>query len=228
MASFRMPLGFRLLEELLEALPYGRVFTSEEAVEAGHRFGLSTSHVHKLLSEMSSGGVLDRPRRGLYVMRPPFGGRDEVRPVAVAIRAAEPSVVTGQSALAFWDLIDQAPLKFETLATPTRLAWDREVRRDGRALWEWDGSVFEFRRVPDQEMFGIREVRLDSETVVPMFDAERSVLEELVRSQAAGAAILAQHRSELDLRRLYSYAQRLGEPVVALIERALGRELIAA
>jgi hypothetical protein len=77
-------------------------------------------------------------------------------------------------------------------------------------------------------MFGIRDVRLDSETVVPIFDAERSSLEELISSPVTGAEILSQHRDELDMKRLHGYAQRLGEPAVALVERALGRELIAA
>src|SRR5260370_26575333 len=113
MAGLRVPVALRLLQELLEELPDGRVFTSQEAIGAARHLGLSSPHVLKLLSEMRAAGILDRPRRGLYVMRPPFGGRDEVRPIAVAVRAVEPSVVTGQSALAHWGLIDQAPLKFE-------------------------------------------------------------------------------------------------------------------
>ncbi|MGH7686042.1 MAG: type IV toxin-antitoxin system AbiEi family antitoxin domain-containing protein [Candidatus Dormibacteria bacterium] len=230
MAKFRVPHGFRLLRELLEGLPYGRVFTSEEAIDAGKRLGLTATHVHKLLSEMSEDGVvLTRARWGLYVMHPPFGGRDEVRPIAVAVRAAEPSAVSGQSALAHWGLIDQAPLKFDTLATPTRPSWHTGVQHRGAfTRWVWDGPAFEYRRVPQREMFGIRDVRLDSETVVPMFDPERSVLEELLMSPSTGAHILAEHRDDLDIKRLHAYAQRAGRSATELVEQTLGRELIAA
>lgn len=230
MASYHVPVGVRLLTELLDTLSEGRVFTTEEAVDAGGRLGLRPWHVHKVLSEMSgTGGVLDHPRRGLYVMRPPFGGRDEVRPIAVAVRVVEPAAVAGQSALAFWRLIDQMPLKYETLTTAARLRSSGALQsRADRAVWQWDGSAFEFHRVPVSQMFGIADVRIDSETVVPMFDAERTVVEQLVRSPAAGAEIVAEHRDSLDLARLYSYAKRVGEPVVALIDRALARQFVAA
>ena len=230
MACYHVPTGVRILAELLDALPEGRVFTTEEAVDAGSRLGLTPSHVHKVLSEMSgTGGILDRPRRGLYVMHPPFGGRDEVRPIAVAARALQPSAVAGQSALAFWTLVDQVPLKYETLVTPARPTPTAGMHPLGdHATWKWGGGAFEFRRVSTSQYFGIRDVRVDCETVVPMFDAERSVLEELVRSPGAGAAILEEHRDALDLPRLYGYAQRLGEPVVALVDRTLARQLVAA
>jgi len=227
--SIRLPHGLRLLQELLEWLPYGRVFTSEEATEAGKRLGLAPSHVHKLLSEMRTSGLLLRPRRGLYVMRPPFGGRDDVRPIAVAARVVEPSAVSGQSALAHWDLIDQVPSRYETLVTPARLGWESGVdHRGATTRWTWDGLAFEFRHVPEREMFGIRRVRLDSDTEVPMFDRERSLLEELVCRPTSGAGILIQHRDELDIKRLMDYAARAGDAAVAVIERTLGRELIAA
>ena len=230
MASYRTTTGTRLLAELLDTVAEGRVFTTEQAVHAGRRLGLTPSHVHKMLSEMSgSGGILDRPRRGLYVMHPPFGGRDAVRPIAVAVRAVQPSAVAGQSALAFWGLLEQVPLKYETLETPARLTSAAGMRPHGdRAAWQWDGAAFEFHRIPKNQMFGIRDVRLDCETVVPMFDAERSVLEELVRSPRAGAEILAGHRDTLDLPRLYDYAKRVGEPAVALVDRTLARQLVAA
>ena len=121
------------------------------------------------------------------------------------------------------------PLKYETLATPARLTSSAGMHTPGdRAAWQWDGTAFEFHRVSQSQMFGIGDVRLDCETVVPMFDAERSVLEELVRSPGAGAEILEWHRDVLDLPRLYSHAKRLGEPVVALVDRALARQLVAA
>jgi predicted transcriptional regulator of viral defense system len=226
----KLPHGIQLLQQLVEWLPYGRVFTSEEALEAGRRLGLSPAHVLKLLSAMSaSGAVLVRPRRGLYVMCPPFGGRDEVRPTAIAVRAVEPSAVAGQTALAHWGLIDQAPMKYETLVTPAALRWsDGLQRRDRATRWTWDGHTFEYRHVRDREMFGIRLVRLDSETDVPMFDRERSLLEEVLRAPMSGAAIVADHRDEVDLRLVATYARQAGPSAVALVESVLGRIALAA
>jgi len=226
----KFPHSLQLLQDLLEWLPYGRVFTSEEAIEAGRRLGLSSTHVLKLLSEMTSPwAVLLRPRRGLYVIRPPFGGRDQVQPIAVAVRAVEPSAVAGQTALAHWGLIHQAPMKYETLITPSSLRWTEGVERHGSVTrWRWEGHEFEYRRVREHEMFGIRSVRLDSETEVPMLDRERCLLEEILRSSTSGAAMLAEHRGEIDLRLLASYASVLSRTAVAQVESLLGRITIAA
>src|ERR1035437_4255703 len=111
MSEPRLSHGFKLLQILLEQLPDGRVFTTGEAVRAGSELELTTAHVHKLLSDLASGAILARPRPGLYVMRPPSGGRYEVLPIAIAVRAAEPAAIAGLTALSHWGLIDQVPVK---------------------------------------------------------------------------------------------------------------------
>ena len=61
-------------------------------------------------------------------------------------------------------------------------------------------------------MFGLTHVRLDEATVVPMFDRERSVVELLVAPGGASWAreLVQSHGRELDLRKLRSYASRVG------------------
>lgn len=205
----------RLLHELLETSRGGRVFTSEEAVSAGKAIGLSRGHVYKLLSELTSRGVLYRPRGHLYVMEPPFGGAATVRPLAIAVQSVRPAAVSGDTALAHWGLQDQAPLHEEVISTPARIQWTHGVRSDGAdRLWEVAGGTMRFRHVPHRTMFGITSVRLDSETVVPMFDRERVLLDLLAGSNPASAdlarELLDAHREEIDFSRLTRYAERLG------------------
>lgn len=204
-----------LLRELLETSQAGRVFTSEEAITAGEAFGLSRGHVYKLLSELTSHGALHRLRGRLYAMQPPFGGVAPVRPLAIAVRAVNPSAVSGDTALVHWGLQDQAPLHEEVISTTARIQWTHGVRADGTdRLWTVEGSTIRFRHVRRAEMFGITTVRLDSETVVPMFDRERTLLE-LCTEDTAWAAefateLLTTHHEDINFLRLKEYAGRLG------------------
>jgi hypothetical protein len=127
-----------------------------------------------------------------------------------------------------WGLIEQAPLKYETLVTPTRIRWSGTEHRGQLTRWKWEGQTFEYRHIPAREMFGIRLARVDSETEVPMFDRERCLLEEALRAPMSAATILADHRDEIDHHRLASYARKQGEPAVALIEGLMGRLALAA
>jgi predicted transcriptional regulator of viral defense system len=191
------------------------VFTTQDAVAAGEELGLSRGHTDKLLTELVDRGLLERPRGRLYVMQPPYGGLMPVRPVAIAVRAVTPAAVSGDTALVHWDLISQAPLHEEVVSTPARIQWRREVRADGPdRLWKVRGSTIRFRRVPRDHMFGITSVRLDSETVVPMFDRERSLLELLSRPEPSSALwvgeLIRDHQPQLDRARLWEYSDRLG------------------
>jgi len=72
-------------------------------------------------------------------------------------------------------------------------------------------------------MFGATIVRLDAETVVPIFDRERTILEILLRPAAGSAAwaaeLLREHRQDVQLDRLRGYARRAG--ATAALSRAL-------
>jgi predicted transcriptional regulator of viral defense system len=203
-----------LIRELLEAEGGGRVFTAEDGVAAGAELGLSAEHVYKLLSQMVERGLLDRPRGGLYVMRPPFGGLLPVRPVAVAVHAVAPAAASGDSALVHWGLLSQAPLHEEVVSTPARIQWRHGVEADGAdRMWKVGGATIRYRHVPEREMFGIVSVRLDAETVVPMFDRERALLELEARPDGQGsrwaAELVRQHSDVIDRARLQGYRSRL-------------------
>src|SRR6266542_2989596 len=207
--------GHRLVQRILEVAPGGRVFTTQDAVAAGEELGFSRGHTDKLLSELVDRGLLERPRGRLYVMQPPYGGLMPVRPVAIAVRAVTPAAVSGDTALVHWDFVSQAPLHEEVVSTPARVQWRHGVHADGPdRLWKVGGSTVRFRRVPRDEMFGITSVRLDSETVVPMFDRERSLLELLSRPEPASeqwaGEVIRDNLGQLDRSRLWEYAARLG------------------
>jgi predicted transcriptional regulator of viral defense system len=207
--------GLRLLQELLEGGPGERVFTSEEAVSAGAAIGLSPGHVYKLLSELTAKAMLDRPRGHLYVMQAPFGGTTPVRSLAIAIRAVHPAAVSGDTARVHWGLQDQATLREEVISTPARIQWTSGVHVDGGdRLWTVAGGTIRFRRAPLRNMFGITTVRLDRDTVVPMFDRERAILELLAEGTPPtvelAAELLDTHREDIDLDRVREYAERLG------------------
>ena len=137
-----------------------------------------------------------------------------VRPVAIAVRAVTPAAVSGDTALVHWEFLSQAPLHEEVVSTPARIQWRQGVHADGPdRLWKVGGSTVRFRRVPADQMFGISSVRLDNETVVPMFDRERSLLELLSRPEPASAQwageVIRDHIGRLDRARLWEYAVRL-------------------
>lgn len=207
--------GLRLLQRLLEAAPGGRIFTSEDAVAVGQEMDLTSGHVYKLLSELTEQGLLERPRWGLYVMQPPLGGMAPPRPLAIAVRAVSPAAVSGDTALVHWELLEQAPMHEEVVSSPARIQWTHGVRADGTdRLWTVGGTTIRFRRVPADAMIGITTVRLDSETVVPMFDRERAIVELLTKPKPGSVKwageLMREHQREIDRLRLRRYARRLG------------------
>ena len=101
------------------------------------------------------------------------------------------------------------------MSSPTRIQWTTGVRADGRdRLWTVAGTTIRFRRIPADAMIGITTVRLDSETVVPMFNRERTLVELLTQPKPGSVEwageLLREHRREIDLPRLRRYAERLG------------------
>jgi predicted transcriptional regulator of viral defense system len=203
----------RLLRHILESAPGGRVFTTVEALESAFDLGISAEHTYKLLSQMVERGQLDRPRRRLYAMKPPFGGVAPVRPLAIAVRAVTPAAVSGDTALVHWGLLAQAPLDEEVVSTPARIQWS-DVRADGvDRLWTIDGTTVRFHHVLPREMFGIAVVRLDNETLVPMFDRERALLDVVMRSDPSAREwareLLRDHWGVIDVARIRRYAEQV-------------------
>jgi predicted transcriptional regulator of viral defense system len=226
MSDGALSAGLRLLQHVLEVAPAGRVFTSHDAVVAGAELGITREHTYKLLSEMIDRGLLERPRARLYAARPPFGGMLPVRPLAIAVHAVTPAAVSGDTALAHWGFLSQAPLHEEVVSTPARIQWTSDIRMDGGdRLWTVGGATIRFRHVPSREMFGIASVRLDSETVVPMFDRERTVLEVLSRDGEWARELLEEFGRDIDAARLRRYAGRLGvtRPLAIAVPRPARR-----
>jgi predicted transcriptional regulator of viral defense system len=139
-----------------------------------------------------------------------------VQPLAIAVRAVTPAAVSGDTALAHWGLLSQVPMHEEVVSTPQRIRWrNRSIRADGfDRLWTIDGSTIRFRHVPAEQMFGIASVRLDNETVVPMFDRERTILDVLARRTSSTEdrvrELIHEHGASLDRARLRRYAVRVG------------------
>lgn len=220
-------LALQLIERLLESSDAWRIFTSDEAVAQGAGLGLSPTHTYKLLSELTAKQLLDRPRTRLYATRPPFGGTSPVRAIPIAVHAARPAAVSGETALAYWGLLEQVPVHEEVVSTSARVRWkDTHPAGAGDVLWPVTGSTIRFRHVLAGQMFGITTVRLDVETVVPIFDRERTILELLLHpggGQAAWAAeILRARRDDVQLARLREYARRVG--LTRALSRALARD----
>jgi hypothetical protein len=126
--------------------------------------------------------------------------------------------------------MSQVPMHEEIVSTPTRIRWmGHGLRVDGAdRLWKIEGAIIRFRHVRFDEMFGITSVRLDSETVVPMFDRERALLEGLMRRSPGGvpwaSELVRDQPAVFDRSRLRGYAARLGvEEVLADVLPRSGR-----
>ena len=215
MAMYGDQVGLRLLRTL--AQERGQIITAEDAVAAGSDQGASPAHVYKVLSEMAGSGLIRRLKGGLYAIEAPLGGRGAPHDFAIATHLARPSAISHWSALHHWGLMDQVPLRTVTASTTQRVP--SPPGSPGHAGWIIDGITYRFVRVPEQHMFGIVDVWVDSETRVPFFDRERTVLDAFVQTRDfgrghVGEMLMATHHDDLDLDRLAHYAEKLGRAVV--------------
>lgn len=222
--------ALRLVREV--TLAEGPLFSSHAAMTvARRRLGISADAAYKALSFAARAGIASRLKGGLYRAAPPFGP-PRVPEFLVATKLVQPSVISGQSALSHWGLIDQIPLHIVTASTPktvlppmSRGGSHAEPTRSGRHGWVIEGITYIYRKIPEAEMFGISDVWLDTETQVPMFDRERAVLDTFLHPRAEGAGhlgdvLLEQHLQDLDLDQLQRYAETSGKARV--IDRVAG------
>jgi predicted transcriptional regulator of viral defense system len=212
--------ALRLVREV--TLTEGPLFSSHAAMTVARRLGVSADAAYKALSLAARAGIASRLKGGLYRAAPPFGP-PRIPEFLIATKLVQPSVISGQSALSYWGLIDQIPLHMVTASTPkavlppmSRGGSHTESSRSGRHGWVIDGVIYIYRRIPEAEMFGIRDVWLDIETQVPMFDRERAVLDTFLHPRGEGAGhlgdvLLEQHIQELDLDQLQRYAETSGK-----------------
>ncbi len=225
--------GIRLLEAVAEE--HGEIFTSAEAAQVASRLGLSRVHTRKLVSRLASGGYLRRLRNRLYAVGPRFGSPGVPHAFAVATHLVQPSAISHWSALHHWGLVDQVPLVVSASTpksvTPPELRDGRRERmmKQGHSAWVIDGVRYEYIRIPEQDMFGIRDVWVDDRTQVPMFDAERALLDAFVHLRGFGQSglgmqILTERGDQVDFEKLMEYARRMGRPaVLQRLESAIAR-----
>lgn len=226
--------GIRLLEHLTGL--HGELFASDEAVEAGHSLGLTSSHTYKLLHELARSGYIRRLAKGLYVVQSPLAGGVAPHTFAIATRLVRPSAISHWSALHHWGLVEQVP--FVVTASTPKVVVTPELRRSAsrssvdrrqHAAWVIDGIRYEFIRIRSRDMYGIDDVWVDSRTRVPMFDKERALLDAFVQLKrfgvgALGDQILAQHAYEIDRDKLMRYAETMERPkALERVKAALAR-----
>jgi predicted transcriptional regulator of viral defense system len=212
--------ALRLIREV--TLAEGPLFSSTAAMAVARRLGISADAAYKALSLAARAGIASRLKGGLYRAAPPFGP-PRVPEFLVATKLVQPSVISGQSALSHWGLIDQIPLHIVTASTPktvlppmSRGGSHSESGQSGRHGWVVEGVTYTYRKIPQAEMFGISDVWLDTETQVPMFDRERAVLDTFLHPRAEGTghlgdALLEEHLQDLDLDKLQRYAETSGK-----------------
>lgn len=220
----RQPPGaaLRLVREA--TLSEGPLFSSSAGLAAGRRLGMSGDAAYKALSLAAHTGVAIRLKGGLYRSAPPFGPA-HVHEFLVATALVRPSVISGASALSHWGLIDQTPFRIVTASTPKSVVPPMsrgsltKQHGPGRHGWMVEGVTYIYRRIPEDEMFGFSDVWLDTETRVPMFDRERTVLDAFLHPRTEGggnlaAALADEQAHELDLDQLVAYAEASGRPSV--------------
>lgn len=215
--------GLRLLTEL----PESGVFRTPDALQASSRLGLTDTHVHRLLHQLTRAGWVTRLQRGLYAPVDRATGAPRAHPFTVATALVHPAAVSHWSALAHWELTEQIP-QVVTVSSPTRSA-ARGRRRQARSdesghLWVVAGQSYRVVFVKPEHFFGTSEVWVSPSERVAIYDRERALLDafrhfHVFGSLAPALEMVEKHLPELDLDRLVGYAERLR---VASVTRRLG------
>lgn len=194
----------------------GPLFRTSEAVACGQVLGMSQTASYQQLGAAARGGIVERLRGGLYLAAPPLRSH-EPHEFLIATRAVHGSAIAGVSALSFWGLIDQIPMRLVTAVVSRGIVVQRSADSESDALLpaglDIRGLRYVYRRITTVEMIGVAQTPVDDETVVPMFDRERTVLDSIIHPRTYGGTtgpyILSEHRDDLDDRRLRDYARQL-------------------
>lgn len=206
--------AYELVFETVRAV--GPLFRTDEALRAADTFDMTESATHQALGAAVRGGVIERLRTGLYLAGPPLRSR-EPHEYLVATRAVDGAAIAGQSALAFWGLIDQEPVDMVTAVVGRAFS----VRPSPDQADDWPpagitihGVRYVYRRVAPSELVGAARVHVDDVTEVAMFDRERMLIDTVLHPRAYGgstaAYILSERSDELDMDVVERYAAELG------------------
>lgn len=218
--AYGEPAGIRLITAL-ESLGL-EIFTVGQAASQGASLGLTRSHTITLLHQLAVGGWLTRVKKGLYAINDPLTQQPRAHPYAIGASIVTPSAVSHWSALQHWGLTAQIPMTI-TLSSPTRTFPPTDEARGGeRPVWLVAGNRYEFIAIARPRFFGVTSVWVSERDQVPIYDAERALLDTFQHFHVFGSLsvaleILEDHLSAIDPKRLAEYARRLG--VVAVAKR---------
>ena len=197
------------------------IFTVTEARDVAAELGASPSYVSLLLQRLVDTGLIQRVKRGTYMLTGGFPGFPEAHPFAVGMALVTPSAVSGWSALNHHGLTEQIPTTI-TLTTPQRVvtpAMRNAVLGKSPSTWEVADQAYEIVTVVPDHFFGLEEIWV-GELRASIFDRERALLDCFALPRrfggiGEGLGILEEHLHELDLTRLMEYALRYGKASVS-------------
>lgn len=221
-AAYSRRAGVQLLDRLLASGK--RIFTVDDAGEAGQQLGIPRSTLHWVLHELTRSGWIRRARRGLYLIDETDRGGPAPHPFAIATALVEPSAISHWSALAHHGLTEQIP-QIVTATTPKDIVTPgmRSPRADGAArssgggsIWDVAGLTIRYVRVRPDQFWGVERVWVDEFSRVPITDRERTILDGFVAPEVFGSlqevvGALQEHLGEVEVPRLVTYALRYGK-----------------
>lgn len=213
--------GRKLLRHLANAGHF--IFSTAQARAAAAETGVPEGYVNVLLFELAEGGWVTRLRKGLYALTGSPSGSLQIHPFAIATRLVEPSAISHWSALNYHGLTEQVPSVIsaftpEKVVTPSMRARCLKPR-SGHHTWEVGGVEYQYVTVKKEHFFGVEETWVNELFKVSITDKERTVLETFITPRTFGGmgealALIEEHLSELDLKRLAGYAVRHGRASV--------------
>jgi predicted transcriptional regulator of viral defense system len=165
---------------------------------------VNPGYLRRQLSGWVNAGKLFQLRRGLYALAPPYA-RVDAHPFVVANRLVPGSVVSLQTALAYYDLIPEY-VPAITSVTARRAA-------------EWQNPLgdYLFRRIQPDLLFGYESIPVDGDQSAYVAYPEKALLD-LVYLTPGGDnrryldSLRLQNLDRLDLPRLHEFATRFDRP----------------
>lgn len=194
------------------------IFDVEDAAAVAQEIGIQRSQLNKMLSRLTKKGWLIRLRRGLYAGFGILPGQIQTHPFAIACRLVQPSAISHWSALQYHGLTEQIPQI--VTATTTGRTYPPSVRkkehqsRDMKHAWEIAEVRYEFITVKEAHFFGIENIWIDENFLIPITDKERTLLDVFVNLKMFGGfgealGIVESSLYGIDIKKLVEYAIRL-------------------
>ena len=209
--------GTRLIRALLAEGQF--VFSTDEADAVGSTLGIKREVLNQVLAMLNKSGWISRLRRGLYAISGSLPGGVDVHPFLIATRLVEPSAISHWSAMNYHGLLEQVPQVVTAFTAkkvyPPDYRTGKKVRSGRKPSFEVMGLHYEYVTVKPSFYFGFGEEWIDTNSMVPITDKERTMLEGFISPRYFGGLgvildILEEHYDELNSERLLEYALRVG------------------